>query len=263
MLKHNQIHKLIEGGTKALAEKGVSKDGYFMLREPQIFCLAPKYNKFDISADDKIWEKGTQRKQAADIALSTLGCNLPDRRSLSPVGVKATTSPYHDYKMWKQNFKRCYNDLKALKSSDGSKANSCIFTMVHPVLMHKPCVIYAQFGTYEDTLQLIVNARATHLFMLYEDLLRYIHLQLLFSSLLELSLGDLFFVSNNFHILKDQRRYLSHYTKLRPTSHTFLAPSPLTLKEYDTDRRHIHSGSYSKVTWDVFRNLIDQKLNRT
>lgn len=259
MLRENEIFRLIEGAARILKEEGILKDGYFMLREPQVFCLMPKPNGFDVSIKDEVWKRGTQPQQAAAIALSTLGCDLSDKHRLGPVGVETETDPFKDYKMWRQNFKRCYTDLKALKASDGSKANSCVFTMVHPVLNPKPCVIYAQFGTYAGKLQLTVNARATHLFMLYEDLLRYIHLQLLFSSLLDFSLGDLFFISNNFHVLSNQRRSITGYLNLRPKSARFLAPSTLSLKDYESDRRHIGKGKFGKIKWDTIKNLVHQR----
>lgn len=259
MIKNRQAYRIVQSAAKLLKERGFTKDGYFMLREPQIFCLVPKNNRFDISVNQKVWKKGTQLDQVADIALSLMGCNISDTVRLKPMDVKTETAPDRDYKMWKQNFKRCYSDLKALKGSDSSKVNACVFTMVHPILFHKPCIIYIQFGTYGKKLQLIVNARATHLFMLYENLLRYSYLQLLFSSLLDFSLGEIFFMSNNFHVLSDQKRSLSGYLNLSSDSVKFLTPDPLTLKDYHSDRRKISSGNYESIKWDVFKNLVNQR----
>ncbi|MDY6986949.1 MAG: hypothetical protein SWQ30_02735 [Thermodesulfobacteriota bacterium] len=262
MIKETETQKVVGQAARRLLEYGMVKHGYVMLQEPQAFCLVPRGNTFDISIHKRVWDKGTQRKRAAEIALSLLGCNLPDSQPLSPEGVKTTTDVRLDYRMWKDNFKRCYNDLTDLKSGHSSKANSCVFTMVHPVIRHKPCVIYAQFGVYEDNLQLTVNARATHLFMLYENLFRYINLQLLFSSLLQLRLGCLYFMSNNLHVHEDQHVHLSDYLELAPQSKRSLGPRTLTLEDYDRDRRLIRSGKYDEVTWSVFRELIDQ-MDRT
>jgi hypothetical protein len=259
MIKATKIYKLIEIALRSLSRMGTNNKGYLMLQEPQTFCLVSENDEFDISADERIWEKGTQRKQAACISLSILGCNLPDRERRSPEGVKTITGPDLDYKMWEKNFHRCYNDLNALKSGDPSMVNSCVYTMVNPLTMHKPCVIYAQFGIFDNRLQLIVNARATHLFMLYENIFRYMNLQILFASLIGFSLGDLFFVSDNFHVLDGQQKHLKSYQNLRSEIATYLCSEPLTLNQYDKDRRYIRSHDYDMVVWPVFRDLLDLK----
>ena len=259
MIKETKIFKLIESAARNLLRNGTNSKGYFMLQEPQTFCLVSENNKFDISADENIWEKGTQRKQAAYISLSMMGCNLSDRERMLPKGVKTITGPDLDYKMWQQNFDRCYRDLKALRAGDTSMVNSCVYTMVNPITMHKPCVIYAQFGIVDNKLQLIVNARATHLFMLYENIFRYINLQILFASLMRISMGDLFFISNNFHVLDDQIQHLNSYYNLDTIAINCLSPEPLTLDQYAKDRKFIQSHKYDMVVWPVFRRLLDLK----
>jgi hypothetical protein len=258
MFKDYKIYKLIERLTASLRENGIVNNGYLMLREPQTLRLIPQAGSFDVSIAAQVWEKGVERDRAVRLILSMLGCNLANGEASSPVGVRTTVNPSSEYKRWKQNFRRCYNDLNALKSSSSSKANSCVYPIAHPLLNHKPCVIYAQFGIYGNKLQLIVNARATHLFMMYVNFFQYIYLQLLFSSLLEMPLGDFFFITNNFHLLEDQQGTLSIYTNLRSESQTSLCPSPLTIRDYNRDRKYILLGKQDRITWNIFRNLIDQ-----
>ena len=259
MIENTKLDLIIAYAAKELREKGIKKDGYLMFPIPQMFRLLPEKNMFKLPHDNELWEKGTQKKQAADIALSLLGCNLQNRERMAPSGVNTITKPDYDYTVWRNNFKRCYNNLKSLKLSDSTKTNSCVFPFAHPITHPKPCIIYLQFGLYNNKLQMIVNARATHLFMLNENFSRHIHLQVLFSSLLNLEIGDVFFISNNFHILLNQKEELPFYINFKSKQKQVFLPPALTLSRYHSDRKNIRSEKYDRVEWEVFKNLIDQK----